>query len=57
MKTKETQLSEALAYFQHQTHTPHAFQVVMDLPFVQASCFARSEPMVVPARTFLSQLL
>jgi predicted AAA+ superfamily ATPase len=57
VKTKETKLSEGLAHFQQQTRAPHALQVVMDLPFVDVSCFARSEPTVVPARTFLAQLL
>jgi uncharacterized protein len=57
VKTQETRLPEALAHFQHQTLAPHAFQVVMDLPFVESSCFARSDPTVVPARTFLSQLV
>lgn len=57
VKAKDTRLSEALAHFQQQTGAPHAFQVVLDLPFVEADCFARSEPTVVPARTFLSQLV
>jgi hypothetical protein len=36
---------------------PHAFQVVGDADYVAADCFARpGEPLVVPARTFLSQL-
>jgi hypothetical protein len=39
------------------TKARHAFQVVHDLPFVAADCFARTEPTVVPAQTFLSQLL
>lgn len=57
VKKAETGLSPALAYFQAATKAPHAFQVVLDLPYVAADCFARSEPTVVPARTFLSQLL
>jgi uncharacterized protein len=35
----------------------HAFQVVFDLPFVAKDCFEFTAPTVVPARTFLSQLL
>ena len=56
-KTSDTSLSPSLAHFQAQTKAPHAFQVVMNLPFEPADCFAASQPTVVPARTFLSQLL
>ena len=50
-------LSPHLAYFQKQTGAQHAFQVAMDADYVAADCFARHEPVVVPARTFFSQLL
>jgi hypothetical protein len=36
---------------------PHAYQVVLDLPYEPADCFTIHRPVVVPARTFLSQLL
>jgi predicted AAA+ superfamily ATPase len=55
-KLGEERLSPALAYFQRQTKAPHAFQVVVDAPFVDADCFTRTDPCVVPARTLLSQL-
>lgn len=58
VKMRDTSLSPALAHFQEQTEAPLAFQVVIDTDFVDADCFARARgPMVVPARTFLSQLL
>lgn len=57
VKTSETSLSESLLYFQRATRARHAFQVVMDLPYVHADCFERTDPAVVPARTFLSQLV
>jgi predicted AAA+ superfamily ATPase len=57
VKASETKLSESLAYFQKALRAPHALQAVIDLPFVQADCFKLSQPSVVPARTFLSQLL
>jgi predicted AAA+ superfamily ATPase len=58
VKQSERTLSPALAHFQRQTGAPHAFQVVLDLPYVDADCFARAgAPVVVPARTLLSQLL
>jgi hypothetical protein len=46
-----------LDFFQRQLGAPHAFTVVVDLPYVQADCFATDRPIVVPARTLLSQLL
>jgi hypothetical protein len=57
VKSGDAKLAESLAYFQTQTKARHAFQVVLDKPFVNADCFDRTEPTVVPARTLLSQLL
>ena len=55
-KTRDTALSPSLAYMQKATGAPHAFQVVMDLPYVDVDPFSRTDPVIVPARTFLSQL-
>lgn len=58
VKRAEDRLSPALTTFQDQLGAPHAFQVVLDADYVDADCFAApSSPLVVPARTFLSQLL
>jgi hypothetical protein len=57
VKHRDTALSDSLAHFQEQTRAPHAFQAVLELPYVAADCFARETPVVVPARTLLSQLL
>jgi hypothetical protein len=57
VKASDTGLSPALAHFQGQTRAAHAFQVVLNLPFESVDCFSTSRPVVVPARTFLSQLL
>ena len=47
-----------LAHFQQRLEAPYAMQVVIDMPYVQADCFGGvNEPIVVPAATFLSQLL
>ena len=51
-----TQLSKNLAYFQQQTGAQHAFQISMQADYVEADCFARHEPTIVPARTFFAQL-
>jgi uncharacterized protein len=57
VKSKDASLSESLAYFQKVTKAKHAFQVVQEMPYVEADCFERNDPTVVPARTFLSQIL
>jgi uncharacterized protein len=57
VKTSDKTLSPSLGYFQAQTKPQHSFQVVMNLPYQQADCFRIQRPLVVPARTFLSQLL
>jgi predicted AAA+ superfamily ATPase len=57
VKLSDTSLSPSLAYFQEQTKAPHAFQVVMNLAYQSADCFRINRPVVVPAKTLLSQLL
>jgi predicted AAA+ superfamily ATPase len=57
VKMSDKALSPWLGYFQAQTNAPHAFQVVMNLPYQPADCFRVHRPVVVPAKTFLSQLL
>lgn len=56
VKQSDTALSPSLDFMQRQIHAKHAFQVVIDEPFVMADCFGHQTPIVVPARTFLSQL-
>jgi len=46
-----------LVYFQKQTNAQHAFQVVLNMPYVDQDCFSKMEPIIVPASTFLSQLV
>jgi len=51
-------MNKALGRFQEQIQAPFAFQVVIDADYVDRDCFATpGRPLVVPARTFLSQLL
>jgi len=57
VKVADTHFAPALEHFQLKTKAPHAIQVVMDLPYVNVDCFSYETPVVVPARTFLSQLL
>ncbi len=58
VKHRDDSLSPALKRFQGQLRTPFAFQVVLEADYVDADCFAQpSGPLIVPARTLLSQLL
>ena len=59
VKASDASLSKSLAHFQSLTCAPYAFQVILDRPFVPVDLFAApsSPPLVVPALTFLSQLL
>ena len=58
VKASDAPLSKFLAHFQSLTGAPHAFQIVLDRPFVPVDLFATpSSPRLVPALTFLSQLL
>jgi len=58
VKYREQSMGNGLKYFQDQLNAPFAFQVVVDAEYVDADCFAKPRgPMVVPAKTLLSQLL
>lgn len=50
-------ISKDLYKFQKQTKSKHAFQVVFDLPYIDKDCFEYKDPIIVPAQTFLSQLV
>lgn len=58
VKPSDRKMSTSLGYFQRQLNAPYAFQVVLEMDYVNADCFAEDRgPLVVPARTLLSQLL
>ncbi|MDO9513750.1 MAG: hypothetical protein Q7J59_03960, partial [Elusimicrobiota bacterium] len=57
VKTKAEKLNKNLYYFQERTKATHAFQVVFNKEFVDKDCFDAHYPIVVSARTFLSQLI
>ncbi|MES2274238.1 MAG: ATP-binding protein [Chlamydiota bacterium] len=50
-------ISRWLYYYQEKLKAPHAFQIAFDLPYVDKDCFQAKEPIIVPAKTFLSQLI
>jgi predicted AAA+ superfamily ATPase len=55
-QSAQRSVSAALPYFQEITGAKHAFQVTKDAAWLDADCFSRNKPVIVPARTFLSQL-
>jgi len=56
VKRSDERLSPDLLRFQRQIAAPHAFQVVLELPYRAFDPFEERGPIVVPARTLLSQL-
>ena len=50
-------LSPHLARFQEKTGAVHALQVAIDNDSVDGDCFSLRRPAIVPAKTFLSQLI
>ncbi len=50
-------LSPALTLFARQLEVAHVFQVAMDGEYLEHDLFELQRPMIVPAKTFLSQLI
>lgn len=50
-------ISPHLEVFQKKTKANHAFQVVINMDYEDVDCFSYHEPIIVPAKTFLSQLV
>lgn len=50
-------VSPHLHWFRERIGAPHAMQVVMDLPYVEADCFAGNAILKVPVETLLMRLL
>lgn len=50
-------ISKELYYYQALTGAEHAFQVVLNMKYVEQNCFAERDPIIVPATTFLAQLV
>ena len=50
-------INKNLIYFQEKIKAKHAFQVVFDMEYIQKDCFQHSSPVIVPAQTFLTQLV
>lgn len=56
-KSSNHSISSSLHYFQQQIYVEHAFQIVMDKPYVNKNCFTYNKPIIVSALTLLSQLI
>ena len=50
-------VSKGLRHFQRLIATPHSLQLSFDMDYIDVDCFSLTGPMVVPATTFLSQLI
>ncbi len=50
-------ISSNLKKFQQATGAKHAFHVVINMDYVDVDCFSYQKPVIVPAKTFLSQLV
>lgn len=57
VKRSDERLSPELARFQAQLGVAHAFQLVLEQPYRAVDPFESREPIVLPARTLLSQLM
>lgn len=56
-KSENGGLSKSLFYYQKLTEAKHAFQVAFDKEYESGNCFEATEPVMVSAKTFLSQLV
>lgn len=57
VKLSEERLHPELARYQGALGAAHAFQAVLELPYEPVDLFEERRPIVVPARTLLSQIL
>ncbi len=55
--TDRGSISPALSYYMNQIGAENAFQIAFDLEYVDRDCFEAKRPVIVPASTFLSQLV
>ncbi|NCT56594.1 MAG: ATP-binding protein [Legionella sp.] len=50
-------LSDNLRFFQEQLNAPHAFQLALDMDYIDMNLFTLDKIHIVPIKTFLSQLI
>lgn len=56
-KTSKQSIHTPLYYYREHTKAPFAFQVTKDMAYVACDCFAQEDVFIMPAKTFLSQLV
>ncbi len=56
-KSNNHRINKNLAIFQRQTNAPHAFQISFEADYIDNDCFQYHDPIIVPVKTFLSQLV
>jgi uncharacterized protein len=56
-KKSDTKLSKSIDHFKKQLNVDFSFQATFNEKYINKSCFDFKSPMVVPAKTFLSQLV
>jgi hypothetical protein len=56
-KTSEQTLAPSISYYQKLIGVPFSFQVAKNMPYVDYNCFSKEGSFIVPAQTFLSQLV
>ncbi len=57
VKTSNKNITSSIYHFKEQLNCPYAFQMVFNLAYIQKNCFETPGVFVVPAKTFLSQLV
>jgi uncharacterized protein len=57
VKTSEQSVTKSLHYYKEITKAPYAFQVTKDMDYIDYDCFSKEGTFIVPAKTFLSQLV
>jgi predicted AAA+ superfamily ATPase len=56
-KSADSPINPALYRFQKQLGIKYAFQLAFDMPYINKDCFLLKCPIIIPMRTFLSQLI
>ena len=54
---KRKSISKELVFYQKQIKALHAFQANFAMDYVNADCFSTEQPIIVPVKTLLSQLI
>lgn len=57
VKVSDKKLSKYVKHFQEQSQATKALQVLKNMEYVHKDCFKSETPLIVPAKTFLSQLV